>query len=166
MADPRYLKRNPSTGLVTDTAATSVGPAPSVVVATTPGGQIDPSLIPGTGATTATAGETLSAGNFVYVSASDGRLYNAVWAAGGSPAIGFVNAVWLAGQTATYFDGGVNGSLSSLSVGQRYYGDPGTAGAVTTTVPTGAGVLHQLIGTAGSATTLEVDIQDVIVLAS
>jgi hypothetical protein len=166
MSAPKYIKRDATTGKMTEVIATETGPASEVIVSTTSGGTIDPSLLPASGAATAVAGEALSAGAFVYVKASDSKLYNAVWSSGGNQAIGFVLNSYISGATATYYDSGQNTSLTSLTAGTRYYGDPTTAGAATATVPTGAGVLAQLLGTSVSTTAIEVNIEDSIVLAS
>ena len=166
MSAPKYLKRDTVSGNVKEVIAIETGPAVEAVVATNAGGQIDPSLIPGTEVSTAIAGESISAGAFVYVKASDGKLYNAVWASGGNEAIGYVLASYSALDVATYYTGGQNTGLSGLTLGSRYYGDHTTAGAVTATVPTGAGVLAQLLGYAVTTTAIEVNIEDAIILAS
>ena len=166
MAAPKFLKRDATSGKITEVIATETGPASEVIVSTTSGGTIDPTLLPVSGAATAIAGEAISAGAFVYVKASDSKLYNAVWASGGNQAIGFVLASYSSLDTATYYDGGVNTAVSGLTVGSRYYGDKTTAGATTATVPVGTGVLSQLLGTAVSTTAIEVNIEDSIVLAS
>ena|SRR5271168_1076180 len=46
MANPKYLERDPITGQVKEVIAPETGPASEVVVSTTPGGLIDPSLLP------------------------------------------------------------------------------------------------------------------------
>lgn len=166
MAAPKYLKRDATSGKVAEVIATETGPASEVIVSTGPGGTIDASLLPAGEAQTATAGEDITAGAFVYIKASDGKLYNAVWASGGNQAIGFVLNSFLLGATATFYDNGMNSSLTGLTVGSRYYGDKTTAGGVTATVPTGAGVLAQFLGTAVTTSVLEVDLMDSIILAS
>src|SRR5579863_3082013 len=152
MAAPKYLKRDTTSGNVAEVIATETGPAAEVVVSTTSGGTIDPSLLPASGASTAVAGENISAGAYVYVKLSGSpavpTAFNAVWSSGGNQAIGFTLASYTTSQTVTYYDGGTNTTLSALTVGGRYYGDKTTAGGVTLTVPTGAGVLAQFIGTA------------------
>jgi hypothetical protein len=166
MSAPKFLKRDVTSGKVTEVIATESGPASEVVVSTTSGGTIDPTLLPVSGASTAVVGETITAGAFVYVKASDSKLYNAVWASGGNQAIGFVLASYSALDTGTFYDGGANTALTGLTVGSRYYGDKTTAGGAVVTVPVGAGVLSQFLGTALSTTAIEVDLQDAIVLAS
>ena len=167
MAAPKYLKRDATSGLITEVIATETGPTSEVIVSTTAGGTIDPTLLPASGAATATAGEALSAGNFVYIKASDGKLYKAVWSSGGNQAIGFVLASFSISTTATYYSiGNQNTALSSLTTGSRYYGDKTTAGGVTLTVPAGAGVLSQFLGYAVSTTAIECAIEDAVILAS
>ena len=166
MAAPKYLERDATSGKVTEVIATETGPAAEVVVSTGPGGTIDPSLLPASGAATAVSGENLAAGDFVYIKASDSKLYKAVWSAGGNQAIGYVLNSFTAPAVATYYDSGQNTSLTGLTAGTRYYGDKTTPGGVTLTVPTGAGVLSQLLGTSASTTAIEVNIEDSIILAS
>ena len=74
MAAPKYLERDATSGKVTEIIATETGPASEVIVSTTAGGTIDPSLIPASGAATAVSGENLAAGAFVYIKAADGKL--------------------------------------------------------------------------------------------
>jgi hypothetical protein len=167
MAAPKYLERDPTSGKVTEVIATETGPTSEAVVSTTAGGTIDPSLLPASGAATAVTGEILAAGAFVYVKAADSKLYNAVWSSGGNQAIGYVLSSYpTPGATATYYDSGQNTSLTSLTAGSRYYGDKTTPGGATLAVPTGTGVLSQLLGTSVSTTAIEVNIEDSIILAS
>jgi hypothetical protein len=166
MAAPKYLKRDAVSGSVKEVIATETGPTSEVIVSTNAGGLIDPSLLPEGDAATAVAGEGISAGAYVYIKASDGKLYNAVWSSGGNQAIGFVTASYLVTATATYYDGGQNTALTGLTAGSRYYGDKATAGGVTLTVPVGAGVLSQFLGYASSTTAIESQIEDAIILAS
>lgn len=48
MAAPKYLIRDVTTGKIKEVIATEIGPAGEVIVATTAGGKIDPSLLPAT----------------------------------------------------------------------------------------------------------------------
>jgi len=170
IASPKYLERDASTGQVTEVVATEVGPVANAVVATGPGGTIDPTLLPVSGASTIMAGENIAAGAFVYVkldpSPAVPALYNAVFSSGGNQAIGFVLGSYITGQTATYYDGGQNTSVSGIAPGSRYYGDPTTPGGYTDVVPTGAGVISQFLGLGVSTTGIETDLADGIILAS
>jgi hypothetical protein len=62
MAAPKFLERDPMTGKVTEVIATETGPAPEVIVSTSPNGKIDPSLLPPSG----------SGGNYLQVEADFG----------------------------------------------------------------------------------------------
>lgn len=167
MAAPKYLKRDTTSGQVKEVIATETGPSAEVVVSTNAGGTIDPTLLPAADSTTATAGEALTAGQYVYIKASDSKLYKAVWSSGGNQAVGFVLAGFASAATATYYTGGLNTAQSGLTVGSRYYGDSTTAGGVTSTVPTGAGVIAQYVGTAVTASSIDSDqLEDGIILAS
>ena len=154
-------------------------PSANSIVMLGPTGLIDPSMLPtdsggggggggGGGAVpvTAVAGENINLGSFVYVGASDSKLYNAVWSPNGFGAIGYVLASFVAGTTATYYlSGTTNTALSGLTPGVRYYGDSSTNGGVTTVVPSGIGVVHQFVGWAVNTTTIEVNLADVVILA-
>jgi len=170
MSAPKYLQRNTTSGQVQEVIATETGPASEVVVSTTSGGTIDPSLLPASDAATAVAGQNLTAGQFVYIALSGSpavpSLFPAVWSSGGDEAIGFILASYTSGQTATYYTAGQNTSLSGLTVGSRYYGNSATAGGVTATVPTGAGTIDQFLGYASSTSSISTDIADGIILAS
>ncbi len=48
MAAPKYLERDLVSGKVAEVIATETGPASEVIVSTTSGGKIDPSLLPST----------------------------------------------------------------------------------------------------------------------
>lgn len=134
------------------------------IVALDASGRLDASLMPvGVTADTysGTASEALAAGAFVYVK-SDGQVANASAATGGKPAIGFVlTAVASAGAATVYFEGR-NTALTALTVGSRYYLSDTTAGGVTSTPVSGAGKLHQYLGTAVSTTTMNTEIDDYI----
>lgn len=170
MANPKYLERDVASGQVKEIIATETGPASEVIVSTTSGGTIDPSLLPASDAATAVAGQNLTAGQFVFIKLAGSpavpSLFPAVWSSGGNEAIGFVITSYTTGQTATYYTAGQNTALTGLTVGSRYYGDKTTAGGVTLTVPTGAGVLNQFLGSASSTTSISTDIADAIILAS
>jgi hypothetical protein len=107
--------------------------------------------------------EALSAGNYV-------NIYNATGTvkcrladnSNDRPAMGYVKTSYSSGATTVkvYFEG-ANSNLSALTLGARYY--LGTAGAPTAT-PVTAGI-HQFLGIAISATEINTDIDDEIVIA-
>lgn len=78
---------------------------------------------------------------------------------------GFVKTGVTSPANATIYFEGANTGLSGLTAGQRQF--LSTAGGVTTTPPTFAGgaQISQLLGTAISATEVNTDIEDPIVLA-
>lgn len=80
-------------------------------------------------------------------------------------AFGFVLDAVTTGNMATVYFEGTNNDLGGLTPGARVY--LGTAGGVTATPPTFAGgaTIFQLVGNAISATEVDTDIDDLIVLA-
>ena len=83
----------------------------------------------------------------------------------GREAHGFVKAAYADAATAVVYFEGPNDDLSGLTAGDRVY--LGTAGGVITTplVPvTDAGKIHQLLGSATSATEVNTDIDDCVQL--
>lgn len=102
-----------------------------------------------------TAGEALSAGNWVYIKNSDGKAYKAkADASTTAPAVGVVNAAALLGASCLIQTEGFFAS-TSLTTGSTYYLSAATGGAMTTTAPTATGQLIQVLGVATSATKLE-----------
>lgn len=105
-----------------------------------------------------TADEALSARDVVYVSAAD----NVSKALGDSSSKSF--AIGLAVATVADTDpvgvksDGIMPGFTGLTAGSRYYLDASTAGAITATVPTGAGNTIVQIGYAKSATALHIQI--------
>lgn len=103
----------------------------------------------------ATAGEDLTAGQPVYIKASDSKAYKTTAATAGEAVegfCGFVVANALTGATATISTGpGIRG-LSGLTAGSIYY-IADTAGTLATT----PGTIQKTAGVATSATTLYMD---------
>jgi len=124
-------------------------------------GKIDLSLLPagiGEDITVKTALEAIGAGNLVNISPTgEVRLADA---SNGRPAHGFVLTAAAAGATVDVYFEGSNNALSGLSVSARYYLD--VAGAVTLIPKTATGELHQYIGTACSATEVNIELADCI----
>ena len=114
-------------------------------------GKLDVTFMPtgfGQDAVTATAGEALSAGDFVYFSGT-----------------GYVNASVTNGGTATVFFDDTNTAKTGLTVGVTYYLDHTTPGGVTTTPTTTTGQIVQELGFSTSSTSLRVNIQEPIIRA-
>lgn len=159
----KYLKIG-STGLPTEqeAAVTSSGAGDAgKIVALDSNGKFHTSLLPtgiGTPSYVGTAGEALSAGDFVYVDSS-GEVRKADASASGASkvAVGFVLEAVSSGNNATVYLEGNNDALSSLTAGTRYFLSASSPGAVTTTAPSTAGHVVQYIGVAINATTIAFD---------
>jgi hypothetical protein len=107
--------------------------------------------------TTGTATEALTAGRFVNLDAS-GEVQHADCSSTSKLANGFVLSAYADGATnVRVYYGGENTGLSGLTAGDNYY--LSTAGQVTATPPTTASYVVQQLGTADSATSLLVNIQ-------
>jgi hypothetical protein len=104
-----------------------------------------------------TSGEALSEGDVVYVKASDGKIYKATNAATFERAnvLGMVKeAVSAADQPVKIVVRGPCGGYTGLTIGSEYF--LGLDGAITTTAPSGGGLYSVQVGTAVSATKLDV----------
>lgn len=165
---PQLIKVNTNgtqqeySGISTSAGAGSAGEIPKLDAA----GKLDITFLPagvGQDAVTATAGEALSAGNFVYFNGS-GQVLKADATAIGKQARGYVNSSFSNGATATVFFDDTNTGLTGLTPGSTYYLDS-TSGAVTTTAPTTSNYIVQEVGFATSSTSLRVNIQEPIIRA-
>lgn len=130
-------------------------------------GKLDLSVMPvGVGPATAAilASENLAAGDFVNVYDNAGtQNVRKADASNDRRANGFVLAAVTSGNNATVYFEGQNTQLSGLTPGARQY--LGAGGAPTETVPVLPGsVIHQFLGTAISATAMDVEMADEIVL--
>ena len=138
---------------------TSAGVADANKIVMTDGsGRLDVTVMPlgiGQESTVRNAGENLTAGDFVWFNGS-GLAVKADNTAE-KPADGYVTSSVTSGQPATVFRKGTNASLSGLTAGTRYW--LGTAGGVTTTAPTAAGSIVQILGVANSTSEINFDIR-------
>lgn len=130
-------------------------------------GDIDPTMMPpgvGPDVTNMVTSENLASGDYVNIY-DNGGVTTARLAdnSNSRPAHGYVTASSTSPATNDVFFEGANPNLSGLTRGARVYLD--TVGGVTETVPTGAGVIFQLLGVAISPTEVNTDIQDCIVRA-
>lgn len=166
MAKPLHLISGVITEVTANTTSAGAGDA-GKLVALDAGGKLDSTLLPpglGADSKTATAGESLTAGDLVYID-SAGEVMKATGASSGHPAIGFVLESVSSEATVTVYFEGTNDELTSLTEGARYYLDGTTAGAITATPVTGTGKIHQFVGVAISETELSFEASDHIVLA-
>lgn len=165
----KYMQRAFPSGLVTEATpvVVSTGNADAARIVQTNGvGRLDQSLLPeGIGADTftSTAAGALTAGDAVYITAA-GTIARASAAAGGNKAIGFVLVASAAAAAATIYFEGRNTALTGLTPGARYYLSDATPGGVTNAAVSGAGKLHQYLGSAVTATSLNWEPDDLILL--
>lgn len=158
MAAAKFLKVG-ATGLPTEEATinTSAGAGDvDKVPCLDAAGKLDSSFMPagiGTDSLTMTAGETLAAGDFVYISAAD-TVMKADANAVGKAAVGFVLAGITSAATGTVYFEGTNTQLSGLTPGARYYLSATTPGGIATAIPSGAADIVQSVGVAHSTTAL------------
>lgn len=139
------------------------------VVALDSSGKIDVSVLPvgvGPNVKVILASENIGAGKYVNIFDNTGtpnvRLADN---SNSREAHGFLLDAVTSGNNATVYFEGTNNDLSGLTAGARQY--LATAGGVTSTPPTFAGgaQISQLVGSAISATEIDTDIDDCIVLA-
>lgn len=168
MATKKYLIVGGATGITEESSVdTSAGAGDSgKIPSLDTSGKLSTTMMPtgfGADTLTLTAGETLAAGDLIYVD-SGGQAFKADADASAKAAIGFVLAGITSGATGTvYFGSGLITGLSSLTVGALYYLSS-TAGGITTTAPTGTNKIQQQVGYALSATTLYFEPQRSILL--
>jgi hypothetical protein len=132
-------------------------------------GRLDPTVMPvGIGADTATfiTSEIIAAGDFVniYNNASVATCRKADGSTAGKEAMGFCLAGFASGATATVYFEGTNTQCTGLTPGVQFLSGT-TAGKSVSAAPTGTGKVVQRIGYAISATALNFDAFDPIVLA-
>ena len=170
MAGNKYLSKGAS-GFPTEVEAlqTSAGAGDAgKVVALNSSGKVDITMMPsgvGTPTQSMTAGESLSAGDLVYINTSDSnKIYKADADAVGKMAIGYVLASAATDEAVTVYFEGINDQLSSLTVGTNYFLSA-TAGGVTATQPTSSAQIVQYIGTAITTTAIHFKFTAPIVLA-
>lgn len=134
------------------------------IVALDSTGKLDLSVLPtgiGPDIKVIVATEALSAGDYVNIYDATGAKCRKADNSNGRPAHGFVlSAVLSSGNATVYFEG-ANSALSGLTVGARQY--LGTSGARTET-PIAVAGLHQFLGVAISATEINTDIAEEVVV--
>lgn len=150
-------------GVVVSAGAANDGDFPVLDAA----GKLDSSVMPvGIGADTyaALTSEVVAAGAWVYITAA-GLIANASAASGGNAARGFVIAGAASGASATMYFEGRNTGVIGKTVGSRQYLSDVTPGASVEIAPAGAGKKVQLLGYAVSATSIDSEVEDYVVLA-
>lgn len=157
-------------GVEQEVEGTTAGGTPAQagdIVALDGSGRLSPTLMPvGVVADTyeGEAAEALTAGAVVYIM-PDGRVSNASATAGGRAAKGFVLTASTQGALALVYFEGRNTALSGLTPGERYYLSDTVPGGITAAPVSGAGKLHQYLGSAITQTSLNFEPDDFILRA-
>lgn len=136
-------------------------------VALNSSGQIDSTMLPETQVVSVVTSENLAAGAMVniYSNAGTATARNADNTAVAKKAHGFtISAVTSPAAATVVLGDGVNNGVSGLTVGSEYY--LGTTGAVVVgaSIPTATGSFVQRIGVARTATELEVNINETVMI--
>jgi len=134
------------------------------IVALGADGKIDPSMLPSFDVSTVEAFEDIGAGKYVNLFNDGGTVKMRLADNSNSrDAHGFVKTAVTTGNTEAVYYEGANPGLTGLTLGARYY--LGTAGGATATAPVApAATIHQFLGVAVSATEINTDIDDCILL--
>lgn len=166
MAD-KYIRNNAGTLTEVEAKVTSAGAGDAgKIVALDGAGRIDNSVLPvGVGRDTQqlTAGEGLSAGNYVNINPTGFTVRRADATTAGKHAHGFVLDTVLSGVTVTVYFEGTNTAVTGQTAGDVFLST--TPGIGAATPPSGSGNIVQRIGVATSATTVNFEARQQIVLA-
>ena len=114
----------------------------------------------------ATTFEAVSDKDALYMRSADGQVGKATAASGSSEAanvVGFADSTKGSGETVKVIVAGIK-SMTGLDAGDLYYLSPTTAGAITTTAPSGSGQALTRIGEAGTTTDFSIQIEPPILL--
>lgn len=156
-------------GIITEVAAveSSAGSGDEgKIVALNSSGLIDDTMLPSTGAITATASEAIAAGALINIWNSSGtvKVRNADNTSSSKRAHGYAPGAISSGSSGSVVVGeGLITGLTSLTAGSQYFLD--TAGGVTTTAPSSTGDIVQSVGVAFSTTELQFIPGDIVVRA-
>lgn len=152
--------------LVTAVSASTGSSDGNKIISTDSSGKLDSTFLPsGVGVSTKSilASEALSAGDFVNVYNNSGTAnVRKADNSNGRFANGFVLSSASISTNATVYLQGENTSLSGLTIGTLYY--LGTGGSYTTTLPTASNSIIQALGTAISATSINFEYDQPIVI--
>ena len=115
----------------------------------------------------ATTFEAVTDKDALYMRSADGQVVKATAASGSSEAcqvIGLANSTEISGATVKVVVVGVK-DMTGLDAGDLYYLSPTTAGAITTTPPSGSGQAVVHLGEGSTATEFAIQIEPPILLA-
>ena len=114
----------------------------------------------------ATTFEAVSNGDALYMRTADGQVGKATAASGSSEAasvVGFADSAVGSSNTVKVVVIGIK-TLSGLDAGDLYYLSPSTAGAITTTPPSGSGQAVTRLGEAATTADFSIQIEPPILL--
>ena len=114
----------------------------------------------------ATTFESVADKDALYMRTSDGKVGKATAASGSSEAanvVGFADSAKSADETVKIVIVGIK-TMSGLDAGDLYYLSPTTAGAITTTAPTGSGQAVTRVGEGATATDFSIQVEPPILL--
>ena len=168
----KYVRRDATTGLNTETLPAIIGGIAQAgqIGALGADGRWDESMMPigiVADSQVALGAEALTAGDYVYLNAT-GEIARASAASGGNPATGFVLESSLTGIANRIYFEGRNTAHTGLVIGSRYYlSDTVPGGIRVTPIASGAGKIHQQIGSAVLVTEMNTQITgDLVILAA
>ena len=169
MAGNKYLENNAGQIREAISANSSAGGADAnKLVALNASGKIDSTMLLATDtedtfSIVVDAGVTLSAGDNVNIYDNAGAKARLADNSNNRPAHGFVKAGYAAASTAIIYKEGTNDQLTALTPGVPYF--LGTVGNTVATAPTASGAIVQRLGVAFSATDLDFERSQTILLA-
>jgi hypothetical protein len=114
----------------------------------------------------ATTFEAVSDKDALYMRSADGQVGKATAASGSSEAanvVGFADSSKSSGETVKVVVVGIK-TMSALDAGDLYYLSPSSAGAITTTAPSGSGQAVTRVGEAATATDFSIQVEPPILL--
>ena len=114
----------------------------------------------------ATTFEAVSNKDALYMRSADGQVGKATAASGSSEAanvVGFADSDKGSGETVKVVVVGIK-TMTSLDAGDLYYLSPSTAGAITTTAPSGSGQAVTRLGEAATTTEFSIQVEPPILL--
>lgn len=106
-----------------------------------------------------TAGVAIAANEAVYISAADTVSLALANNTSQSYMVGFAKAAASLGNPVDIQSEGVMAGFTGLTAGSRYYLDDATAGAITSTIPSGSGKTIVQVGYARAATKMHIHIE-------
>lgn len=153
--------------IVNSTVISSGSSSAGKVTALNSAGQLDLSVLPtGVGPDTQSilASEAISAGAYINIWSNSGtaNIRNADNTTSGKEAHGFVLSAVSSGTNGTVYFIGNNTAVTGQTVGDVFLG---TVGSATSTAPSSSGNAVQRLGVATSATSINTNIQQPIILA-